>query len=91
MENFDPKKSYYEVSIIHKEITEYKDTATSKHPDIGAIESCIFLQKVNTINIKRIIGAINLPAEWVIQPPPIIRDVDLTELRKMPPGKVEKG
>lgn len=91
MENFDPKKSYYDIEVTRREITDYKKFKGDCHPDARAITSSIFTQKVNEINLKRIIGAINAPPDWAIQPPQIIRDVDLTELRKMPPGEIEKS
>ena len=78
---FDPTKDYYEIEVTAHHVVK---EGSRNHLSI------IFTQKVNDINLQRVIGAINAPPEWAIAPPPIIESENLdSKDLDMPPGEVK--
>ena len=51
----------------------YEIVVSVKCPDDPAVTDEIFRQKVSKLNLQRLIGAINAPEDYTLQPPPFLK------------------
>lgn len=84
----DLDKPHFKITVQYVREPIDPATKTFSGPQNRPYEK-IYEQRVDQIDLQRIIGAVNCPPDYQIQPPPVVRNISSEDFEKLKKGSIE--